>query len=230
MSLALEFLGIETKDVDLRGHHVGGGAGPRGGDVESVHCPEARRTGFQGEKREGLPGLHRFEPYKDIAVAGIQNEQPWHRMAALMIAHGHTAEEVAEYAGVTKEMVYVLRCQRWFRELMTDIVNDAGQIIAGALEGYSLEALDTIANLMRTSPNDRVKLQASTTLLEHYKGKAVQATIQHHKTTQYASPEDEYEALGRELEMLRKSRGSLSEVQPLKNVTEINKQLRPNYG
>jgi hypothetical protein len=183
------------------------GKGPRGGNLNNPdQHPERRRSGFKpialhGDNN-GMPGLHRFNrDAEDVAGMGLQNEQPWHRMAAFMLLTGRTNSEIALAANVGVQAVVTLRQQRWFQELLATLANDKGEEITGVIESYTLEAVEEIHSIMQSAESDRVRLAAATTLLEQGRGKAVQ-----HIRTEKVKPRDpkeELEELERDLSAVR---------------------------
>ncbi len=179
--------------------------GPRGGNLNNPQQnPEARRTPFQPIQLadSSMPGLHRGKEFKDVATFGLVNEQPWHRMAALMILNGYTNVEIAMSAKVKPGEVSILRSQRWFQELLSQIANDKGEEITGILEGYSTDAVEQIHDIMQNAESDRVRLSAAITILEQVRGKPKQF-IQSETRTGKLDPKTELEELERDIQALQ---------------------------
>lgn len=179
------------------------GVGPRGGRLEHPPWqPEARRAKLNVDNIQGEPGLHEFE---DAARCGIQNEKPWHRMAAYMMLAGRTNQEIAESAQVSKQTVQLLRNQRWFQELLAVLGNETGQDILGAIRSHAHDAINNIAEIANADPKEvgsRTKLAANVALLEHAHGKPVQKILAATSHT-VLSPQEEMASLNEELVRLR---------------------------
>jgi hypothetical protein len=174
--------------------------GPRGGNLNNPkQYPEARRSGFNGEITE----LHRFEKDHDSALCGIQNEQPWHRMAAYMLLAGRTNSEIAMAAGVVPTTVSLLRAQRWFQQLLATIANKAGDEIIGILQSEAAASVQKLVELRDCAESERVQLSAAQTLVEQAHGKPTQKILSHSSHTSYQSPKEELDEIQRELAALR---------------------------
>lgn len=184
--------------------------GPRGGDLDRPsRTPEARRSEFKGESKGGLlPTLHRFQPkHEDVARQGLQNEQAWHRMAAFMLLAGRTNAEIAMSAGKSVEEVSILRAQRWFQELLAVLANETGDDITGLLQSEMAASLQTVIHIRDHSESDRVALSAAQLIIEHGRGKPIQATLTHaHDLRSKKSPQEEREEIEQELKMLQSRR------------------------
>lgn len=188
--------------------------GPNGGRLlNPTYHPEHRNAALNArivttEDGEKIVGLH--DPRKqDTTRAGIQCEQPWHRMAAHMLNRGFTNIEVADAADKSPETVSILRAQRWFNELCAALAENKEKVIKARLDGYALEAVEEIHAIATDSSCDtdgnplvpaRVKLTAFTTLLEHSQGKATQKVLSVSATTSFSSDREEYDAILRELQ------------------------------
>lgn len=179
--------------------------GPNGGNLENPEfCPEGRRSEFKPQvTTDGALGLHRFQ---DTAVHGIKDERPWHRMAAYMLLAKRTNSEIAMAAGVHVNHVKAVRKQLWFQQLLATIANDKGEEVTGVIESYTIEAVETAAEIMRSAESDGVKLKAAQVLIEQARGKPAQYIRS--ESVKPKDPKDELEEINRELEMLRNRQSS----------------------
>lgn len=195
MNAALVALGLTVKNL-----------GPKGGDVDRISKrPEARRSGLKAEVLpNGGLGLHRFGPFVDKADLGLKNEQPWHRMAAYMLNAGRTNSEIALAAGVTPQYVSHVRANRWFQELCATIANENGEEVLGALNSYTLEAIEGIHEIASDPETpSRVRLSAYTTLLEQAHGKPTQKIVSDISHSVKRSPTEEMTEIQQELAAIR---------------------------
>jgi hypothetical protein len=175
--------------------------GPKGGLIDNpVYHPEARRSHFNSP--HGLDALHRFEK-NDTTRQGIQNEQPWHRMAAFMLNAGRTNSEIALAAGKDVGAVSQLRSNRWFQELCATIANNVGEELVGLIQSEAQESIETIVSLRDGSESDRIRLTAAITLLEHAHGKPTQKVVTDITHRRGLSPEEERRQLEDELNNIR---------------------------
>lgn len=178
--------------------------GPRGGDLDDPkRHPEWREAGLKGTLEE--TGLHTVK-HRNTAMAGIQSEQPWHYMTAVMVASGFENAEIAEKAQVTLGEVQHLRAQLWFQQRLAEITRDMGAAITGALQSYALEAVEGIAELARVGKAERTRLTAYTTLLEHANGKATQRVISEVSHRNFSDPASELESIQNDLDSIRRAR------------------------
>lgn len=198
INLAEKFLdGIDTRNL-----------GPRGGNLDDPRTSRERRNAeHSGQVDEN--GVLRLHGFQDTAAPGLQKEQPWHRMAAMLIIANRTNKEIAEAANVTPTTVSQLRAQRWFQELLATLAHEQGQDVMSLLRSEAAASVQTLVSLRDGSESDRVKLAAATTLLEHAHGKAVQKVLAITGKASpggYASPADEMAEIQRELELLQTMR------------------------
>lgn len=135
-------------------------------------------------------------------------------MAVYMLLAGRTNSEIAAAANVDPTTVADVRSNRWFQELLALLANEKGDEIQGVLDGYALEAVEGIAALARGAEGERTRLVAYTTLLEHARGKARQAIDVTSTRRTYASPEEEYAEIQREIENVRRARAQTVEALP----------------
>lgn len=180
--------------------------GPQGGNLNNpLQSPEARRAKLNAEldPLSNLPQLHRKDGFEDTAVAGRQNEQPWHRMAAFMLLAGRTNSEIALAAGVTPGTVSHIRGNRWFQELLATLANHEGEDVIGLLRSESLASVEKLVELRDSSESDRVQLAAATTLLEHAAGKPTQRILSVSATTTFSDEKSELENIQAELRAIR---------------------------
>lgn len=169
--------------------------GPKGGNVMQPHLhPQWRNAKLD----DSVTGLHKFNNEHDAATHGLKNEQPWHLMAAYMVNAGRTNSEIAMAASVSAAHVSHVRSQKWFQQRCAQIANDFGEEVIGAVKGYALEAVEKIADLMKSAESERVQLSASQILLEQAQGKPNQKVISHF-TTSNLDPVEEVDQIKREL-------------------------------
>jgi hypothetical protein len=181
--------------------------GPKGGNLDNPAQSDYRRSPLNAPVNEqGVRKLHTNEKngWRDTAVCGIMDEQPWHHMAALGMLAGRTNNEIAQAAGVTATYISNLRAQRWFSEKLALLANEQKNGLIQLLNGAAVPALERIVQMAESSENERVKLAANITLLEHAHGKAVQKVVGVHATANFSSPQEEMETIQRELADLRK--------------------------
>lgn len=189
--------------------------GPRGGNLDDPRFhPENRNRALDAPVIESggerIIGLH--DPRaQDTTRAGIEREQPWHRMAAHMLNRGFTNMEVADAAGKSKEQVSILRAQRWFNELCAELAESKEKVIRARLDSYALESVEAIHEIAVNEECDsdgkplvsaRVRLAAHTTLLEHSQGRPTQKVLSVSATTQFSSEREEYASVLEELKSL----------------------------
>lgn len=191
--------------------------GPRGGDLNNpARHPEWRREGFRGELlADGTLEMHRKgeKDFRETSAHGIKTEQAWHRMAALMMLAGVPNKQIAEAAGKSGTHVSILRSQRWFQELLTQLAGQQGNDVTAILRGEAVASVDRLVTLRDTAEREQVQLAAATTLLEHAIGKPVTRNLNVNATAkQFNSAKEEEETLLEELAMLRgeKTDGSRS--------------------
>lgn len=184
--------------------------GPRGGDLDNpMYHPQWRRASHNGGVSEdGVIGFH--DPKSsDVAIPGLQKEQPWHRMAAVMLNRGFTNIEISQMAGVAPMTVSHLRAQRWFNELCVRLATDAGDALQARLDAEASQALENISQIANADAKEvgsRTKLAANIALLEHANGKPTQKIISVNAHTAYSSAQEEYAAIQSELEELRRAK------------------------
>lgn len=185
-----------------------GPVGPRGGDLNGSASPDFRRQAFSPMPlSNGEEGLHVFE---DHAIVGIKNEKPWHAMAAMLLVEGKSNQDVAQLAGVSEVYISILKQQRWFQERMASLTN---RVLGPRISRFSAaltEAEDKIVSLI-DDPSPRIALAAATYISDQIHGKAVQKTISVSATATFASPNEEWAALQKDLEALRKAQKQPSE-------------------
>lgn len=184
--------------------------GPLGGNLNNpVQHPERRNAPLQAQVLEdGVIGFHDTRDH-DSAFMGLQKEKPWHRMAALMLNRGFTNVEIAQFAGVTRETISLLRAQRWFNELCVRLATDAGDALTARLDAEAMGALENIvaiANADAKEVGSRTKLAANLALLEHANGKPTQKILSVNAHTAYSSAQEEYAAIQSELEEIRRAK------------------------
>lgn len=182
--------------------------GPRGGLLDGTVKAECRRAALQESE---VTGLHRFvlDDFRDSSTQGLMNEQPWHNMAAHMVAFGFTLKQIAESAGVSINAISGLKAQRWFQERVAQIAHAHGKDIADVIKAEALASVQKLVELRDGAESERVQLAAAVQLLEHGHGKAVQRVVAVTATKHFSSEKEEETALLEELSILQKQRKTL---------------------
>lgn len=107
------------------------------------------------------------------AYQAILREQPRHRLILWMTAQGHTPQEVADALGITKQTVYNVRKQPWFREMFVKLTTSMGKDAAmQLLKGEVLPSLQTLVEIRDCAEKDSDRRAAADSLLDRYLGKA----------------------------------------------------------
>lgn len=70
--------------------------------------------------------LHIGKPTANTVV--VNNEQPWHRIAAGMLATGMRQGEVAKILGKSQQMIRVLYSQDWFQKVLLEQLSKSMQL------------------------------------------------------------------------------------------------------
>lgn len=183
--------------------------GPRGGRPygEGMFTPERRDAEFKGEMLEtGVPSLHDFHP---STHHGLTKEQPWHRMAALMLSVGMAEGAVAEAAGVTGNVLSRLKGQRWFQEILAFYTEQATRPIQDRLLDEASKSLDVLIEIRDTTDDktpQSVRLSAARTIYEQAHGKPTQKILAATTSRVYRSAEEEMADLQIQLNALERSR------------------------
>lgn len=178
--------------------------GPRGGDLERTDRPRKLQS-LTADLIDGLPTLHRWNK-PEVAAPGIAEEQPWHRMAAMMMVAGVPNKDIAAAAKVHVSTVSNLKSQRWFQELLAFLANEQGKDLMGVMKAEALQSFMTLVDLRDSSDDDRIRLAAADKILDRGLGKPVQS-IMSDVTTRSVDPKTESEELKNEiLAMLKPSK------------------------
>lgn len=186
--------------------------GPQGGNLDNPEQhPHFREAEFQEQPQpDGSLGLHRPQ-YRNSAVAGLKNEQPWHRMAAFMLLAGRTNSEIAMSAGVIPQTVSNLRTQLWFQQLLATLANEQGEAVVGLIQSEAIASVQRIIEI-RDSPNVKanVALAAANILLEQANGKAVQKVVSEVSHRNFSDPASELASIQSDLDSIRRARVACS--------------------
>ena len=189
-------------------------AGPRGGNLEDKQQSQHRREPLNAERTaDGMLKLHSApeQEWRDTALNGRKNEQPWHRMAAFMLLQGRTNSEIAMAAKVTVSSVTTLRAQRWFHELLAVLANEQGQDIQGLMASEAAASVQTLV-AMRDDEElpARVRADAAKFLIEQTVGKPTQKIVTARSSSAAASDlQAEMEALQAEIRSLEEAKKKL---------------------
>ncbi len=184
--------------------------GPRGGDLLNPALDhQRRRAGLNATIVDGYIGLHRFD---DVAARGLKDSKPWHRLAATMVAHGVPDSAIAKSAEVEVGMVYALKSQRWFQELVAVEVGQLAENLGAVMQAEALGAFERVVELSKMSPSEDVKastiLSANTFIVEQVNGKATQKVLSIVQNKPYENPSDEMRDLRSQIAALEERRVS----------------------
>lgn len=109
------------------------------------------------------------------AYQAVLKESPRHRLILWMTANGHSPQQIADALGITKQTVYTVRKQPWFREMFVRITSDLGKdSVTQFLKSEVMPSLETLREI-RDDPNAKTsdRRGAATDLLDRYLGKPV---------------------------------------------------------
>ncbi len=109
------------------------------------------------------------------AYQAILKESPRHRLILWMTAQGHSPQQVADALGITKQTVYIVRKQPWFREMFVRLTTDLGRdAVSTFLKSEVLPSLQTLVEV-RDNPQakDSDRRGAADSLLDRFLGKPV---------------------------------------------------------
>lgn len=183
------------------------GVGPRGGQLDAHHTPVARVEPYNGTDS-------RLHVFVDTATNGIQDEKPWHAMAAVMMMAGRKNEEIAKAAGVTAVHVTHLRAQRWFQEKLAMLAKEQGEEVLAVLRAEALASVNVLVELrdeVGEAPSvqrDRLRAECARTIIEHAHGKPTQRVVSVTAHTAFDSPQAEMEDVLENLQLVRQIRSS----------------------
>lgn len=105
----------------------------------------------------------------------VQCEKPWHRLAILLAASGHTVTEIAEKLERTVAWVSILLRQNWARERLTSELALAGRDeIETILKGAGADSVRKLISLRDNADSEQVQLSASQGILDRLLGKPIQ--------------------------------------------------------
>lgn len=171
--------------------------GPRGGRLNNIQH-EARRAQLDESEQAKL------HVFNDSAAVGVQDEKPWHHMAAHMIASGMSNDDVARAANVALSTIGNLKAQRWFQERVSSLSFKNGDVISNAIQAEALTSLQVMVNLRDNAESERLRYAAAKDLLEHAHGKAVQRVISITSHSNFSGdPTEEEKEIREELAALR---------------------------
>lgn len=123
-----------------------------------------------------------FESYHDRidalfndkpAYQAVLKESPRHRIILWMTANGQSPQQIADALGITKQTVYTVRKQPWFREMFVRITTDMGKdSVTQLLKGEVLPSLQTLIEV-RDNPvaKESDRIRAADSLLDRFLGK-----------------------------------------------------------
>lgn len=182
--------------------------GPRGGRPfrDTLFAPEHRDESHSGENTAGVVALHDYSPK---AYSGLKKEQPWHRMAAMLLAAGMADGAIAEAAGVTGSALTTLKGQRWFQEILAFYTEQATRPIQDRLLDEASKSLDVLIEIRDTCDEktpQSVRVSAARTIYEQAHGKPTQKILAATTSRVYRSAEEEMADLQIQLSALERSR------------------------
>ncbi len=124
-----------------------------------------------GEYKDRVDSLFNDKP----AYQAILREQPRHRLILWMSAQGMSPQEIADGLGITRQTVYNVRKQPWFREMFVTLTTDLGK---DAVNMYlKSEVMPSLMTLVEIRDNPEAKSAdrrgAADSLLDRYLGKPV---------------------------------------------------------
>lgn len=202
ISEALEFLDIDTKSVSERPAKTSGR--PRVAQRLDGQFKNADLNVEEVDGETDVVSLHRYE--HDVLTHERKDEQPWHRMAAIMLNNGYTCKDIAKAAQVHEGTVRDLRRQRWFQQLLVTLSKETGDDIRSIIRSEAIASVEKIVELRDGAESQRVQLAAAVVLLEHDQGKPTQKVLSITASTSYASERAEYDSIQEELAFLREQR------------------------
>lgn len=109
------------------------------------------------------------------AYQAVLKESPRHRLILWMTANGQSPQQIATALGITRQTVYTVRKQPWFRAMFVRITESLGKDAATQLlKGEVLPSLQTLIEI-RDDPTAKSadRRGAADSLLDRYLGKAV---------------------------------------------------------
>ena len=137
----------------------------------------------------------------------LQKEQSWHKMAAILYAHGTSGSQIARELEKTPQAVSNLIRQPFFQERVAGIMAETSRDF---MELFRAERVNTLATLVAIRDDPRtpasVKAMVCKDLLDRSLGKAVQR-IEAVADVASSDPVQEYERLEAENRRLRDSLG-----------------------
>jgi len=102
-------------------------------------------------------------------------ERPWHRLAIMLCAEGHSYREIAERTGYTTWAVSNALRQPWARKILLEEIHRAGRDeLAEILKSAATDSVFTLITLRDGAEQESVKLGAARELLDRFLGKANQ--------------------------------------------------------
>lgn len=120
------------------------------------------------------------------AYQAVLRESPRHRLILWMTAQGHSPQQIADALGITRQTVYIVRKQPWFREMFVRLTADIGRdSVTTLLKTEVLPSLQTLIEI-RDDPSVRPadRRGAADSLLDRFLGKPVA------KTSEGTAPSD----------------------------------------
>ena len=131
-------------------------------------------------------------------------EQPWHRLAATLLAGGKSQKDAAVLCGVSKESVGQVFGTPWFQTMVIELMEANGQNDLMAL--FKAEVLNSHNTLVELRDNPQVsptvRANIANTMIERIYGKATQR-IETSPTANISDPLAEEQRLREENERLR---------------------------
>lgn len=138
--------------------------------VTAEELREEVRTAFEKPKAAVLP-LHGRD---GVERPEVKKEAAWHRQAAYLIAQGMTQRQVAEATGKSVASVNLVFAQRWFQEMVVQIIHEervedgAFKLLSNAAAGAAMTVIELASGAGGGSP--AVRLKASEIILSRVLG------------------------------------------------------------
>ena len=106
------------------------------------------------------------------AYQAILKESPRHRLILWMTAQGHSPQQVADALGITKQTVYNVRKQPWFRTMFVRLTSELGKdSVHQLLKGEVLPSIQTLIEIRDNGTKDADRRAAADSLLDRFLGK-----------------------------------------------------------
>lgn len=107
----------------------------------------------------------------------ILKESPRHRVILMMTLRGASPKEIAETLDISRQTVYNIRKQPWFRTLFVKMAKEFGRdAVEALLESEVLPSIETLREIRDEAPRASDRRAAADSLLDRFLGKPVAKT------------------------------------------------------